>query len=785
MYTDGFQLDDDPFKASSASIATGQGNFADIFGKVRAALAARRRVIVLLGAPGLGKSALLRLLAGQLAADGTATVLRHANRWREADDLIDEARRDEAAVLLVDDAADFGAEALGRLLARPAASERRMVLAGQPGFADRLRRACPAEMAEDDIVVLTLEPLPPADVGAFIDEKLAMAGGRRNEIFEASAVNAIAAVSEGIPRQINRLCSTALFLASLTDNERIDAAIVAEAAAGMELAKGSTAALAATEPPETAAPTSHLPVPAPMPLARPQRLGGIDLRMAAGACLALAAAIGIGAFATYVAPERTKPADVAFIAALAPAAGGPQPAAEPTPVQSPQLAGDTAAREPDPVAATSPFERRAMVQPVVLAGDTGIREPDPRAAAAVFARRAAPAPLVLAGDVAAREPDPVVAARPHHRRAVGWSFAERPPSRPAPLRLAGDSEAMEPDAIGAARPFRRQARTLAFADVARPAANETDVIAALLARGAAQVKALKLTTPATDNALDTYLHLLSRAPHHPGALAGIETIAKTYVSLAWSAQDRGKWRQAGRYAERARELAPTDPGVRKLLAWRAARGEPGARPVPRRPVVADGPAMLPRSLIRDPTALRRALADGASTRGHYADGHTPLTLAAQSRRHASIELLLDAGADPNRAATTSGWTALTYAAWQGDAGLVQRLLEAGAQPDLPTDDGQSPFLVAAINGHRVAASRLLAAGADPNRRTVNEWTALMYAVWDGRVDMVDLILREGGDPRLVNQQGLTAADLAQERNGDASISLLLARDGRAAGAQGR
>jgi hypothetical protein len=40
----------------------------------------------------------------------------------------------------------------------------------------------------------------------------------------------------------------------------------------------------------------------------------------------------------------------------------------------------------------------------------------------------------------------------------------------------------------------------------------------------------------------------------------------------------------------------------------------------------------------------------------------------------------------------------------------------------------------------------------------------MYAAWGKHREIVDLILRHGGDPSISNEQGLNAAELAEERD---------------------
>jgi len=92
---------------------------------------------------------------------------------------------------------------------------------------------------------------------------------------------------------------------------------------------------------------------------------------------------------------------------------------------------------------------------------------------------------------------------------------------------------------------------------------------------------------------------------------------------------------------------------------------------------------------------------------------TPLEKAAEERHAPAVELLLDAGATPDRAMISP---ALLIAATNGDADIAALLLEAGASPDEPNEDGVTPLMGAAMSGHKPLVELLLASGADPRQR---------------------------------------------------------------------
>lgn len=84
---------------------------------------------------------------------------------------------------------------------------------------------------------------------------------------------------------------------------------------------------------------------------------------------------------------------------------------------------------------------------------------------------------------------------------------------------------------------------------------------------------------------------------------------------------------------------------------------------------------------------------------------TPLHAAAAMRDSATMQLLLDHGADVN-ARQQLGYRALHTAAQHGDEAMVEQLLAAGADPRFSGEDGKSPADLAAAHGHAAIAERL-------------------------------------------------------------------------------
>jgi ankyrin repeat protein len=88
------------------------------------------------------------------------------------------------------------------------------------------------------------------------------------------------------------------------------------------------------------------------------------------------------------------------------------------------------------------------------------------------------------------------------------------------------------------------------------------------------------------------------------------------------------------------------------------------------------------------------------------EAETALSQAARDGHRDVVELLLKAGADPNRK-SDAGRTPLAWAAQNGDEEMVKLLLRWGADPNVLSDTGRTPLSWAAQNGHEGVVRALL------------------------------------------------------------------------------
>jgi general secretion pathway protein A len=176
---------------------------------------------------------LLRYLLEALGIDsrGNDIVQSHA---RLIQFLLGETSGGKRVVVLIDEAQNLTDETLEtvRLLSNFEASDRKLlqiVLSGQLELARRLKDPRLGQLSQRITVLTGLKRLPATETFSYIRHRLEIAGHQGPEIFNSSAINLIAERSQGIPRNINRICFNALSLGYALACKRIGKKIVQEA----------------------------------------------------------------------------------------------------------------------------------------------------------------------------------------------------------------------------------------------------------------------------------------------------------------------------------------------------------------------------------------------------------------------------------------------------------------------------------------------------------------------------------------------------------------------------
>ncbi|MEO8465949.1 MAG: ankyrin repeat domain-containing protein [Gammaproteobacteria bacterium] len=225
-------------------------------------------------------------------------------------------------------------------------------------------------------------------------------------------------------------------------------------------------------------------------------------------------------------------------------------------------------------------------------------------------------------------------------------------------------------------------------------------------------------------------------------------------------------------------------------------------------------SLLQAVLLGNRSAVDEFIALGADVNAAEDDGTTPLMRAVHGHFTDIAKRLIASGADVTLR-NRYGVTALYLAARGGDAAMTRELLVAGLDADTALPGGETALMTAARSGHtdvvgvlltgnngvesladlagRSAASERSGYAAESagygdterrvprrNRADVNARerrygdTALMWAAVAGYVDVVRLLIEAGADVRAVDDEGMTALQLARANGHTEVASALLA-----------
>ena len=184
--------------------------------------------------------------------------------------------------------------------------------------------------------------------------------------------------------------------------------------------------------------------------------------------------------------------------------------------------------------------------------------------------------------------------------------------------------------------------------------------------------------------------------------------------------------------------------------------------------------------------------------GFLASGETLLVFAIKEGWVDAVQVLLDAGADPEKVDLTgslplhtavlvnnpqiinqlvyhkgilnrtddTGLSALQLACCKGHADIVHQLLKAGAQPDVPTksQEKSTALMICADYGFEECAKALLEWKANPDLQDYRGHTALSRAAVQNCPNVVSVLLKYHANTDLPNRTKTTPVQLATIRN---------------------
>ena len=192
---------------------------------------------------------------------------------------------------------------------------------------------------------------------------------------------------------------------------------------------------------------------------------------------------------------------------------------------------------------------------------------------------------------------------------------------------------------------------------------------------------------------------------------------------------------------------------------------------PAKPVDPKLAAIISAVRSRDTESVKRLIAASPElVKAQDAAGATPLHHAAGFGNLATMELLLDRGADTN-AGNKRKSGPLFWALH--DESKVRLLLARGASVNAKNVDGRTPLYQAASMGNAVPVLRLLLdKGADPNTKTLNGMTPLIAAA-RANLEAMRLLLEKNADVNAANAAGATALMAAAQTGSPEAVRLLL------------
>ena len=166
--------------------------------------------------------------------------------------------------------------------------------------------------------------------------------------------------------------------------------------------------------------------------------------------------------------------------------------------------------------------------------------------------------------------------------------------------------------------------------------------------------------------------------------------------------------------------------------------------------------------FNDVKEVKSLLSQGINPNTVDSNGNPMLVLAVRDRSYAVIEVLLSAKGMDVDLSDKNGETPLMMASINGDLPLVQTLvLKNRAQLD---HISWTPLHYACAKGHLDVAQFLLANGAIVDSLSLGGTTPLMMAVQSGNEYLVKLLLDKGSNLQLRNEAGFSAIDIADIYN---------------------
>ena len=154
--------------------------------------------------------------------------------------LLEECRAGRRFLLVIDEAQNLHESVLEtvRLLSNfetPTAKLLQIILSGPPQLAEVLARPTLSQLRQRVSILTRLQPFTPDETASYIEHRLCVAGYSGGCLFSPGALEVIAEHSQGIPRNINNLCFSALSIGGALKRTTIDQDVLREVIADLDV----------------------------------------------------------------------------------------------------------------------------------------------------------------------------------------------------------------------------------------------------------------------------------------------------------------------------------------------------------------------------------------------------------------------------------------------------------------------------------------------------------------------------------------------------------------------
>ena len=214
-----------------------------------------------------------------------------------------------------------------------------------------------------------------------------------------------------------------------------------------------------------------------------------------------------------------------------------------------------------------------------------------------------------------------------------------------------------------------------------------------------------------------------------------------------------------------------------LLSVSCNRKEEIPREVPEKPVEAKKIEVTKENFIacvikNDAEGVAQLLEAGIDAATEDDQYRSAFWLAATKGHSEIMQLLIDAGANPNSTNNPDGWPVLMSLVKDDERELVEKLIAVGADVNAKATNGMPVLVQAVQSGNSDIVTLLLDAGADVNAKTGRGMTVLMHAVQFGNSEAVKALLNAEAEVNAQAEDGSTALSLAKKSTDDEKFSLI-------------